>query len=247
MTRIGINTLVYVANLQAGIPQSQILPRIADLGLSLAEVRREYISKPQEMDAIRNAAEEYNLTLFYSVPDVITSDGHVNPLFDQYLTEAEHMGVSNVKFNQGDIKDVSADILHSLEATAAAKSVTLTIENDQTPQNGTLECTTASLENIEKYGSSIGYTFDLGNWYWRNTNPVEAFEKLQKYISVFHLKNVNRATNIEELSTTMLADGVIPWQTLLNQLDSSVPVFLEFPIPSEFVSEQLALVQSALN
>ena len=245
MTTIGINTLVYMDALRAGTPQSELLGTIAAHGITLAEVRREYIANDNEYDAIANAAASTSLTLFYSVPESITLNGDINPQFEQYLDEAARMGARNVKFNQGDIKDVDPAVLQRIDSQAAARSLTLSIENDQTPQNGTFACTQASLDHIAANGSAIGYTFDLGNWYWRDEDAQQAFSRLVDYITVFHLKNVNGSQDKSQLATTMLQDGVIDWQPMVNQLPASIPVFLEFPIPAEQVAEQIDVVRHA--
>lgn len=246
MTTIGINTLVYMDALRNGTPQSELLDTIASHGITLAEVRREYIADDVEYDAIVNAAARNRLTLFYSVPESITIDGNVNPRFHQFLNEAERMHVSNVKFNQGDIREVSQQTLQLIDKEAAEHGVTLTIENDQTPENGTFACTSASLEHIVANGSAVGYTFDLGNWYWRDENPQSAFDRLLERITVFHLKNVNGSPDKSRLATTMLQDGVIDWQSMLQRLPSTVPVFLEFPIPATQVAEQVDIVRHAV-
>ena len=183
MTTIGINTLVYMDALRNGTPQSELLATIAAHGITLAEVRREYIADDAEYDAIANAA---------------------------------------------------------------ARNLTLSIENDQTPHNGTFACTQASLDHITANGSTIGYTFDLGNWYWRDENAQQAFNRLVDYITVFHLKNVNGSQDKSQLATTMLQDGVIDWQPMLDRLSASIPVFLEFPIPAEQVAEQVDIVRHAI-
>ncbi|MBT1177387.1 sugar phosphate isomerase/epimerase family protein [Bifidobacterium callimiconis] len=243
---IGINTLVYMTDLTNGTPQSVVLPRIADLGATLAEVRREYIADDVEFDRIAAAAKAGGLDLFYSVPEVITTNGAANPALEQYFGEAKRMGAKNVKLNQGDVKDVAADVLHEIDALAAKYGVSVTIENDQTPENGTLDCTRASLANVAAADSAIGYTFDLGNWFWRGEDPVAAFDELKDSISVFHLKNVNGAESREDLATTMLEDGVIDWKALLAQLPAGVPVFLEFPIDAANVAPQYEQVRAAL-
>ncbi|OZG58738.1 AP endonuclease [Bifidobacterium tissieri] len=243
---IGINTLVYLTDLTNSVPQSELLPRIADLGITLAEVRREYIADDTEFDRIAAAAKAGGLALFYSVPEIITANGVANPALQQYFTEAKRMGATNVKLNQGDVKDVAADVLHGIDALAAEYGVTVTIENDQTPENGTLDCTRASLANVAAAGSAIGYTFDLGNWFWRGEDPAAAFAELKDSVSVFHLKNVNGATERDELATTMLENGVIDWKTLLSQLPADVPVFLEFPIDAANVAAQVEQVRAAL-
>ncbi|MBW3088743.1 sugar phosphate isomerase/epimerase [Bifidobacterium sp. 82T24] len=252
MTALGINTLVYLSDLANGVPQSTLLPRIADLGAGLAEVRREYIvgadgiDADVEFDRIAAARRAGGLGLFYSVPEVITAEGAANPELATYFAEARRMGAKNVKLNQGDVKDVSADVLHGIDALAAEYGVSVTIENDQTPENGTFVCTASSLENIKDAGSAIGYTFDLGNWLWRDEDPDAAFAALHGFITVFHLKNANGAEKREDLVTTMLDDGVIDWRELVAQLGDDVPVFLEFPIPADRVAEQFDIVRAAL-
>ena len=79
MNIIGINTLVYMDALRDGATQSELLGSIAELGVTLAEVRREYIAGDDEFNAIANAARINGLRLFYSVPESITVNGDVNP------------------------------------------------------------------------------------------------------------------------------------------------------------------------
>ena len=246
MTTIGINTLVYLDDLKAGVPQSQILSTIAKHGVTLAEVRREYIDGPDEIAAIAKATKDNGLTLFYSVPELITINGKANPDLETYLDEATRLGAANVKLNQGDVKDVDASVLAAIDQAAAAHHVNITIENDQTPENGTFACTEASLKHIKEAGSAIGYTFDLGNWFWRDEDAVKAFDALQQSITFFHLKNVNGAAKREELSTTLLADGVIDWKSLVSRLDDSVPVLLEYPAPAQEVENELRQLRQAV-
>ena len=111
MTTIGINLLVYMQELNNGTAQSALLPTIAGHGVTLAEVRREYIKDDAEFDRIREAAEANGLDLFYSVPESLTIGGAANPGFEGFLDEAVRMGVRNVKFNQGDVKDVEAAVI----------------------------------------------------------------------------------------------------------------------------------------
>ena len=128
MNIIGINTLVYMDALRDGATQSELLGSIAELGVTLAEVRREYIAGDDEFNAIANAARINGLRLFYSVPESITVNGDVNPRFEEFLDEAQRMGASNVKFNQGDINNVDLEVLRRIDESSAAHGVTLTIE-----------------------------------------------------------------------------------------------------------------------
>ena len=128
MNIIGINTLVYMDALRDGATQSELLGSIAELGVTLAEVRREYIAGDDEFNAIANAARINGLRLFYSVPESITVNGDVNPRFEEFLDEAQRMGASNVKFNQGDINNVDLEVLRRVDESSAAHGVTLTID-----------------------------------------------------------------------------------------------------------------------
>lgn len=130
MTTIGINLLVYMQELNNGTAQSALLPIIAGHGVTLAEVRREYIKDDAEFDRIREAAEANGLDLFYSVPESLTIGGAANSGFEGFLDEAVRMGVRNVKFNQGDVKDVDAAVIAAIDGAAGARGLTLTIEND---------------------------------------------------------------------------------------------------------------------
>ncbi|MDU0968917.1 MAG: sugar phosphate isomerase/epimerase [Actinomycetaceae bacterium] len=261
MSLVGINTCVYMDELSSGVPQAELLPRIAELGLTLAEARREFIASDAEYDAIARAARDLGLTMFLSIPESLTLQGAPHPKLEQFLSEAERMGAVRVKFNQGDVKDVSARVLADIDAAGRAHGIALTIENDQTLENGTLACTKASLENIASKKSDIGYTFDVGNWCWRGEDPSEAFDQLLDRITVFHLKDVagaaaraasiqveaidGAAAQAQQPRTTMLDGGDIDWRAMLARLDSDVPVLLEFPIPAGDVAGQVTLVRNA--
>lgn len=247
MTTIGINLLVYMKELEGGTPQSALLPVIAGHGVGLAEVRREYIGDDAEYDRIAAAGRDNGLTLFYSVPEPLVVGDGMNRDCGTYLDEAVRMGAKNVKFNQGDVKDATDDVIAAIDAAVAERGLTVSIENDQTPANGTLTCTAASLARIREAGGAIGYTFDLGNWFWRGENAASAFDRLLPYVTVFHLKNVNGAPERGALRTTMLDDGVIDWRSMLPRLGADVPVLLEFPIPADRVAGQLDAVRGVVD
>lgn len=55
---------------------------------------------------------------------------------------------------------------------------------------GHFACTKETLEQIRKYELPIGYTMDLGNWYWQKEDPEKSFKELKDQITIFHLKNI---------------------------------------------------------
>ena len=71
---LGINLLVYKEKLDQGTAQSTLLKAIKDQGISLAEVRREYIKEASEFQAIAKEASQNDMTLYYSVPEKIVED-----------------------------------------------------------------------------------------------------------------------------------------------------------------------------
>ncbi|KAE8127381.1 MULTISPECIES: sugar phosphate isomerase/epimerase family protein [Bifidobacterium] len=239
---LGINTLVYQSQLSQERRQSTLVNEIARL-VTLVEVRREFIRDQVELKAIHDAVEQHHMQLFYSVPESIAMNGSAHPQLETFLEEASAMGAARVKFNQGDIKDCSAEVIADIDAKAAERKLALTIENDQTPENGTLDETTQALARLRDCGSRIGYTFDLGNWFWQGGDPVAAFEALSSYITDFHLKNISGPVDPE---TTMLEDGVIPWRQLVAKLPDSTPVLLEFPIAPEQVSGQVDIAKRGI-
>ena len=61
---LGINLLVYKEQLEKGMPQSSLLRTIKEQGISLAEVRREYILDEAERIAISKEAENLHMDLY---------------------------------------------------------------------------------------------------------------------------------------------------------------------------------------
>lgn len=240
---LGINLLVYKEKLDAGVMQSSLLKEIKEQGISLAEVRREYIPDEEELMAIAREAEKLQIDLCYSVPEKIVENNMPNSQLEVYLKEAEKMKVKNVKFNIGTLYKAPESCAECLKEILKKYYMTFSIENDQTEENGTLQCTKETLQTIEKFGMPIGYTMDLGNWYWQKENPNQAFDLLKDKISIFHLKNIKLKDDVP--GTVMLEEGKIPWNSMIGQLSDKVKVFLEYPIAAENIKKQIAVVREA--
>lgn len=185
---LGINLLVYKEKLDQGTAQSTLLKAIKDQGISLAEVRREYIKEASEFQAIAKEASQNDMTLYYSVPEKIVEDKVPNKNLTTYLEEAKKMNIQNVKFNIGSLNEIDQAGAEELKDILSKYEMTYTIENDQTDENGTFACTKETLEQIRKYELPIGYTMDLGNWYWQKEDPEKSFKELKDQITIFHLK-----------------------------------------------------------
>lgn len=240
---LGINLLVYKEKLDQGIKQSALLKEIKKQGISLAEVRREYIKDQKELEDIAKTAKENEIKLYYSVPEKIIEEKLPNKNLRNYLEEAMIMKIQNVKFNIGSIDQIDQKGAEKLKEILEDYDLTYTIENDQTKENGTFACTKKTLEQIYKYELPVGYTMDLGNWYWQKEDPNTTFEELKNQISIFHLKNIDFKDGKPE--TVMLEDGKIEWMDMIGQLDDDVKVFLEYPIMEDEIANQINTVKKA--
>ena len=230
---LGINLLVYKEKLDQGTAQSTLLKAIKDQGISLAEVRREYIKEASQND----------MTLYYSVPEKIVEDKVPNKNLTTYLEEAKKMNIQNVKFNIGSLNEIDQAGAEELKDILSKYEMTYTIENDQTEENGTFACTKETLEQIRKYELPIGYTMDLGNWYWQKEDPEKSFKELKDQITIFHLKNI--AFENEKPGTVMLEDGLIPWKKMIEVLGDKVKVLIEYPMDEEKIADQIETVKEA--
>ena len=137
---LGINLLVYKEKLDQGTAQSTLLKAIKDQGISLAEVRREYIKEASEFQAIAKEASQNDMTLYYSVPEKIVEDKVPNKNLTTYLEEAKKMNIQNVKFNIGSLNEIDQAGAEELKDILSKYEMTYTIENDQTNENGTFAC-----------------------------------------------------------------------------------------------------------
>lgn len=240
---LGINLLVYKEKLDQGIKQSALLKEIKKQGISLAEVRREYIKDQKELEDIAKTAKENEIKLYYSVPEKIIEEKLPNKNLRNYLEEAMIMKIQNVKFNIGSLDQIDQKGAEKLKEILEDYDLTYTIENDQTKENGTFAYTKKTLEQIYKYELPVGYTMDLGNWYWQKEDPNTTFEELKNQISIFHLKNIDFKDGKPE--TVMLEDGKIEWMDMIGQLDDDVKVFLEYPIMEDEIANQINTVKKA--
>lgn len=88
---LGINLLVYKEKLDAGVMQSSLLKEIKEQGISLAEVRREYIPDEEELMAIAREAEKLQIDLCYSVPEKIVENNMPNSQLEVYLVVSSNL------------------------------------------------------------------------------------------------------------------------------------------------------------
>lgn len=244
MNQLGINLLVFKNDLDNGIEQKNVLDKIGKLGVSIAEIRREYLKNlNKESIEINKVAKELNIEIYYSVPEKIAFEERINSKIKVYFEEAKQMGATHIKFNIGNLENLNVDEMERLKNIIDDFKIRVTIENDQTPENGNLKCIRNTINIINKNSLPIGYTFDAGNWYWQNENPKNAFDLLNSDITVFHLKNVNFLN--DNPSITLLSEGKIDWKLMINKLSKNVPIIMEYPINKEDILREITQVEEA--
>lgn len=225
---IVINTLVFLEDLKKGVKQSELLKDINSLRISKAEVRREFIKDFEtELREIRNVSEKLQMELYYSVPNYLYVDCELKlDEIEMYFIEADIMNCRNVKLNIGDYQSISFENVYRINSLCDKYSIRLTIENDQTEENGKVHKIQEFLENANKLGVKISCTFDIGNWLWQNESPKENAHSLKPYVTYIHLKD---AYMQDKPQATFLDKGTIPWRDILDIFDKGIPVAIEYP------------------
>jgi sugar phosphate isomerase/epimerase len=121
--------------------------------------------------------------------------------------------------------------------------IKLTVENDQTEENGRSEKMKSFLETAKELDIKISCTFDVGNWLWQKEDPTENAYKLKPYVTYIHLKD---AYVDGKPQAAFLDKGIIPWRNILGIFDKSVPVAIEYPCNPDALArleEEIAKLQ----
>jgi sugar phosphate isomerase/epimerase len=226
---IVINTLVFLEDLNNGVKQAKLLRDIYDLGITKAEVRREFIKDFEvELQEIRNVSEELQMELYYSVPKYLYINGELKTEeIEEYFKEAYKMNCRNVKLNIGDYHHITLENASEINLLCHKYSIKLTIENDQTKENGKVQKIKEFLETAEGLDMKVSGTFDVGNWLWQEEDSTENAYKLKPYITYIHLKD---AYIKDKPQAVRLDQGIIPWRNILGVFDKGIPVAIEYPI-----------------
>lgn len=235
---LAVNTLVFLEQLKQGVLQENLLDLLNAMDITKVEIRREFIQNfDRELDAIGNKAKQLNMEVYYSVPELLYKNGE--PSFsdlEKYLAEAKVMNATRIKLGIGEYREARNEDISKLNKLCEDYNILLTIENDQTQENGQIHKIKQFLEDVSALGSKILATFDIGNWLWQKEDPMTNAKLLKQYVAYIHLKDVKGGENPQ---ATLLDEGDIEWRQILKELPQ-VPLALEYPCGSN-ASEQLAI------
>jgi sugar phosphate isomerase/epimerase len=219
-----------------GFKQEQFFDFVSKLGVKKIEIRREYIKDfSSELQAISKASKETGIQVFYSVPRTIFVNNIVDKEnLNKYLEEARAMNCKDVKLNIGDYENYKGNLKEDLSPFVDLK-FNITVENDQTQQNGTYKNIIKFLNDCKAQNINIGYVYDIGNWYWVDENELDNAKRLKEFTRYIHLKDVKKT---EDGNLTLpLDDGDIKWREILDILPKNIEVGLEYPCKDIYVVE----------
>ncbi|WHY88548.1 sugar phosphate isomerase/epimerase [Neobacillus novalis] len=229
--QIVINTLVYLEDLQAGVPQSEMVDWVHELGVKNIEVRREFIKDRQELQDIKNKSEQYGMNIFFSVPDVLYENHQLKyESLEMYCKEAFDMNGRCIKLNIGEYKQFGDGDLQTITRLTEQYKVKITVENDQTESNGRSQKIFDFLTEVKQLGGSITFTIDIGNWLFQGEDPVENAKLLQSFVTYIHIKDIDKEKN-----TRLLNEGLVDWKKIIEILPKDLPAAIEYPISTKEV------------
>jgi sugar phosphate isomerase/epimerase len=228
VSNIVINTLVFLDDMQNGIGQAKLLNNIHGLGIQKAEIRREFIKDfTNELLDIGTTAEKLQIELFYSVPDYLYVNCELAvEKIARYFIEANKMNCKNVKLNIGDFNTITTQDVISVNSLCDKYSIKLTVENDQTKDNGRINKIIDFMQLAKKLGMHISCTFDVGNWMWQNEDPEDNARRLKPYVTYIHLKDVLLR---DKPQAVFLDNGILPWRDILRIFEKNIPIAIEYP------------------
>lgn len=229
MDNVVLNLLVYDKRVKDGDLQNELINEGIKLGFNQFEIRREYFSniKKESID-IKKLANEFNLELFYSVPDEVFKQGEINPNLQNYLEEAKAFGAKHIKWNIGDFENFEGELTELTVLTN--QGIEVNIENDQTELSGKIKAIETFMKAVTNEEVNIGYVYDLGNWPFVGEDETEAAKKLAQYVKYIHVKDVKKQQ--AKPLVKPLDQGDIDWRACLEILPSDVPVAIEYPTKS---------------
>lgn len=230
MKSIVLNLLVFNQQFVEGKTQKELVEKGIELGFNQIEVRREYFRElKSELLDIKKIVDKSNIKLFYSVPEEVFVMGEINPHLTDYLLEAKEMGAHHIKFNIGDFENYHGKLTKLKKLTESG--INVRIENDQTEISGKIKAIDEFMKAVTHEGIEISYVYDLGNWRFVGEDEREAAQKLTKYVTYIHVKDVENLSG--KPVAAALDQGEINWREILDILPTDIPIAIEYPTTTD--------------
>jgi sugar phosphate isomerase/epimerase len=240
--RIVLNTLIQQKEQQNGKSQIDIIKDLLPLGYRNFEIRREYLSNT--LDELKDLADlklKYRLVYFYSIPENLFVEHHLNPEILQFISEAQMMGANYLKMTLGDFSTNEPQELNWLNEVLP-NSLQLNLENDQTDANANVNTLLNFFKVAKDLKANIGFVNDLGNWVFTSQDELNATKELLPFTRYIHLKGYQKQDGLPV--TTSFIDSDLDWQELLSKFNSNLPVGIEYPASVDKLQEDLNVLKT---
>lgn len=124
----------------------------------------------------------------------------------------------------------------ALSAAIAGARARLLVENGQRPEDGTPRRFCAWFEALAREGGATlaGMTFDIGNWHWTGTAPLDAARMLGSHVEYIHCKAVSGSGMRRYPVAPVPEDG--RFAEIFQSLPRGAPRGIEFPFDSADLS-----------
>jgi sugar phosphate isomerase/epimerase len=186
MNKVMLNTAVFLNEMNAGQSQIDLLTNLSQ-EIDGFEVRGEFFkdNKKEELQQLMALANQHDYDFYYSIPETLFDANQLNPKISDHFQMASEFHIASLKISLGDVTVPTQEQVTVLNNLIRVTGVDLTIENEPNA-HGTLSHLVEVNRTLANLGFLGGYTFDAGNWYWINEDPVEAIELLADYTTVLH-------------------------------------------------------------
>ncbi|MGP6139999.1 MULTISPECIES: sugar phosphate isomerase/epimerase family protein [unclassified Jeotgalibaca] len=245
----GVNTLVFNDELTNSSKQQwEYFSELAKIGVPFIEVRREFIRDFEvELLKTNKEASKLGLALLYSIPSTLFFEGKVNKELTSFLKEAKELGAIQIKLTIGDYRGFNPELVSELkEIFDKFPDVRVSIENDQSIENGSIQALQTFMESALANGLNFGLTFDTGNFVYIDEEPLTAASKLNKYVNYIHIKNVTR-TKENNVEMTLFQNGDIPIKEVMKAIDEEERVIAAIEYPCGSTDEAMAILKQQFN
>ena len=195
------------------------------------EVRSELlVDAATELPAIAQAVRAAGKQVVYSCADYLwAADGTLDTAaLESALAHTQALGAPRLKMAIGGFNASSRASLAALKERLQAAAIELVIENDQTPQAGTLAAMQDFFASTNASELFLGMTFDMGNWHWTGECPFQAAAALGSQVRYVHCKGVQRQP--QRWVAVPLAESSAPWRAVLRALPADMPWAIEYPL-----------------
>lgn len=245
MSHYILNTIAFKDKLDEGVSQADLVAKAKNLGFNFVEIRNEFLNGTNaELEQIKDKANDAGIGIYYSVNDALVKNGQVNPDIDRYIREMQTLGSKHLKMNVGNVADISSTFVDDLSKKLSTNGeFEFNVENNQTLEDSRLDNIVRFFKLVDQFKLPIGFCFDTANWYWTESEPDTAAEKLASVTKYLHLKN--KAGSGSNKSAVSLDKGEIDIKSLISKFNVEEYGF-EYFAPSAEIEHDLDEIK-ALN